>query len=123
MVSNDFIQNINEVKSIMAGAGVAVSIEDDKNMTGLIDGLIILGDMVLNRAGDFNENNFDIKIQLTAPKKNWHEMISKLMILVQKFGNDNHYIFDGFTKTEDSSKLIYTGQINFKGYSNEVTLS
>lgn len=123
MISNDFIKNINEVKQIMAGAGIAVSIEDDKNTIGLIDGFITLGDMRLERSGDINLNTFEVTVQLEAPKKNWYEMVSKLMILTQKFGKDNNYIFDGFVKVADTSKLIYTGQINFRGYSNEAVLS
>ncbi len=123
MMTNHWIDNVNEIKSIFAGIGLPMSVEDDSNASGDIDTILKLGSISLERSGDISKTSFSISVTISTHKKNWINLLLKLRMITQKLGKDNHYIFTGFEKTLDDTNLIYIGQIIFKGFSDDIILS
>lgn len=122
MIDKSWIKKINEIKQICTDLGMPIDIGEDKNPYG-IDGQMELGDITFTADGNLNYMNMDLIIQYSIDKKDWAILLEKLMILSQKLGENRYFLFTGWTKEPDDTKLIYNGTINLKGIMNKDLLS
>lgn len=117
MIDKGFIDKVNSIKKICAESKLPVSIEVDNTPDG-IDGEIILGDIPFEKTGDVYDMDFNIITRFSAPKSKWKEFLKRLEILSQKLCRDTRHTFEGWSKEDDESKLIYSGLVIVKGIMN-----
>lgn len=115
MITRNWLKYIQELKTICTSCGLPVEVEIDSNPHG-IDGLIEFGDIPLTREDScVNEYDFNLLLIYSVPKTQYVKLIEKLMILTEKLTDDTRFIFTGWVKIDDESKLIYNGNIAFRG--------
>ena len=123
MKDKNWIQKITEIKQVCVNAGLPIEVEKDNNPYG-IDAILMLGDIPFTKTGDLYTIDLEVNIIFSVPEKNWNELVERLMLLSQKLANDTKYIFNGWTRIEDSeAKLKYQGNIRIPGRINADLLS
>jgi len=123
MKDKNWIQKITEIKQVCVNAGLPIEVEKDNNPYG-IDAILMLGDIPFTKTGDLYTIDLEVNIIFSVPEKNWNELVERLMLLSQKLANDTKYIFNGWTRIEDSeAKLRYQGNIRIPGRINADLLS
>jgi hypothetical protein len=113
MILHKFSDIIADLKQISIDIKVPLGIEVDKTSQG-IDGKMILGSMPVVRHDNFYDLNFNIVMQYSTTKENVNSLMNKLHMLSEKLVEDKRFLFDGWTKIDDESKIIYQANVIYK---------
>ena len=112
-ILHNFVDIISEIKKISAKAGVPVGVEIDKDNRG-VDGKLILDNIPVIRHDGFYDLEHNMTIEYSAPKKNWEQLLNKMQLLSISLVDDITFLFNGWVKIDDDSKLIYQATIVYK---------
>ncbi len=113
MILHEFSEIVADLQQISASVKLPIGIEVDRTNLG-IDSKMILGDIPVVRHDNFYDMDFNIVLQYGTTKENVLSLMNKLHILSQKFSEDKRFLFDGWIKLDDESKIIYQGNIIYK---------
>ena len=117
MIDLKWISKVESIIKLCAQAKMPVQVEKDTEPTG-IDGQMNLGDIPMEKTGDVYDVELEVNLVFSTSRNDWKVLLSRISLLTQKLSNDQLHIIDGWTRIEDESKLIYSGNIIIKGILN-----